>query len=529
METSKLRLIGPPPRSTPVELHARGSHRRALPEDLLRQASHRLGIIALLAAGLWILATVLYHFVDRVFSAGDARWTSFQPTDIMVAIGAGMSIALFLYVRRSTRDPRFILDLGLVYLVATGCLAGLIQHWDPTVHGSTMPMVSWTGILVLIFAAVLPSDPIKLALAGLVAVSMNPIGMLIGRARGVSPFDSPLTAWTMHYPDFLVVGVAVVVARVVLGLTQQVARAREMGSYQLGDLIGRGGMGEVYKASHRMLARPAAIKLIRPEMMAKRSGEQADIAVERFRREADAAAQLRSPHTVGLYDFGTTEDGTLYFAMELLEGMDLETVVRTTGPLPAPRVVHILKQVCDSLEEAHASGLVHRDIKPANIHIGRFGLRHDFVKVLDFGLVTSPGPIHHRNQLLTIDGSIPGTPAYMAPEMALGDRVDGRADLYGVGCVSYFLLTGHLVFAADDAMQSLIKRIREAPVPPSARTELPIPPDLEAVVLACLAIDVSGRPASAGELARMLSAVDVPPWTDEDAMRWWSLHRPEGT
>src|SRR6476659_8323226 len=192
----------------------------------------------------------------------------------------------------------------------------------------------------------------------------------------------------MHYPNFLMLGMAVVISRVVNGLGQQVSRERELGSYRLGELLGSGGMGEVYLATHRMLARPAAIKLIRPETLGA-DREAAELAARRFRREAEAAASLRSPHTVELYDFGVTEDQTLYFVMELLEGLDLETLVQRHGPLPANRTIYLLGQVCESLEEAHAAGLVHRDIKPANIHVGRVGLRHDFVKVLDFGLVKS--------------------------------------------------------------------------------------------------------------------------------------------
>src|SRR4051812_12095486 len=212
-------------------------------------------------------------------------------------------------------------------------------------------------------------------------------------------------------------------------------------------------MGSVYRATHRMLARPAAIKLIRPEVLSSQDPRSADLAVARFRREAEAAAKLRSPHTVELYDFGETEDGTLYFVMELLEGMDLEGLVRKEGPLPQKRVIHILRQVCESLEEAHVSGLVHRDIKPANIHVGRVGLRHDFVKVLDFGLVKSlAGPLI-EDSMATASGLTPGTPAYMAPEMALGETVDGRADLYALGCVAYYLLTGRLVFEATTGLQ----------------------------------------------------------------------------
>lgn len=519
------RLIRPPSRGTGSEPGAARSRWRPLPKDLLEQASRRLQAITLLAVGTWIVTTVFYHLVDRVLGAGDTSWLSLKSSDAIVAGGVAISLALYFYLRHSALNPHRTLDLGLVYLVATAAVAGLLGHWDPVDHSPTNPAVSWTGVAVLLFAATLPNDPVKLVVAGLLAAAMNPIGMLVARSRGTWPFESPFTALTMHYPDFLIVGVALVVSRVVAGLGQQVARAREMGSYQLGELIGRGGMGEVYKATHRMLARPAAIKLIRPEMMAARNGEQAEIAVARFHREAAAVAQLRSQHTIGLYDFGTTDDGALYLAMELLDGLDLETLVRQTGPLPPPRVVHILRQVCDSLDEAHARGLVHRDIKPANIHIGRFGLRDDFVKVLDFGLVTSRGP-RDRTQLATLTGSTPGTPAYMAPEMAVGDPIDGRADIYAVGCVAYYLLTGQLVFPTDNAVQSLIKRLREAPMRPSERTELPIPPDLEALVLSCLAPYAGDRPATAAELARSLAAVNVEPWTDGDAQQWWAVHRP---
>ncbi len=520
------RRVARRPRSATEGLTTGRTHRRPLPADLLAQASRRLEAIALLAAALWIVSTILYHVVDRAFTQGDASWLTLKSSDALVCAGVATSLAVYFYLRQHQRDPEQTLNIGLAYMIVTAIIAGVILHWDPVPHSPTMPVVSWLGILVLLFAATLPADPVKSAVAGLIAVSMNPIGMLIARARGTWAFDSTLTAWTMHYPDFLVVAVSVVVSRVAHGMGQQIARAREMGSYELGERIGRGGMGEVYRATHRMLARPAAIKLIRPESMAARTGEKAHVAVERFHREAEAAARLQSPHTVGVYDFGATEDGTLYIVMELLDGMDLESLVRHEGPLPAPRVVHILRQVCESLEEAHASGLVHRDIKPANLHIGRFGLRHDFVKVLDFGLVTAATAPGADRLLVTAVGSIPGTPAYMAPEMIMGDQVDGRADLYALGCVAYFLLTGQLVFEADNALQSITKRLQETPVPPSQRTELPVPPDLDALVLACLAAQPPDRPATAGELARRLAALSLPRWTDEEAARWWAARFP---
>jgi serine/threonine-protein kinase len=237
-------------------------------------------------------------------------------------------------------------------------------------------------------------------------------------------------------------------------------------------------------------------------------------------------ASLRSPHTVELYDCGVTPDGTLYFVMELLDGMSLEALVRQYGPIPAPRVIHILRQVCASLEEAHERGLVHRDIKPANIHVGRLGLRADFVKVLDFGLVKSLTVPGTGQSLATAAGLTPGTPAYMAPEMALGDTVDGRADLYALGCVAYYLLTGTLVFEADTGLQMLAKHLRADPVPPSQRANVPIPPALERLVLACLAKRPAERPSSAAEVARSLSSIEGERWTEERAMQWWNAQQP---
>src|SRR5262249_38201314 len=225
---------------------------------------------------------------------------------------------------------------------------------------------------------------------------------------------------------------------------RQVAKAREMGSYQLGDLLGRGGMGEVYKATHRLLARRAAIKLIRPEMMGTTEA-QAQVASQRFRREAEAAASLRSPHTVELYDFGVADDQTMYFVMELLDGMDLETLVATKGPVEAARAVFILRQGGGALEGAHAGGPGPPDTQPGDNPLGRLGLQHDFVKVLDFGLVKSvEGGAGDSRE--TAAGAMPGTPAYLAPEMAVGGTVDARTDIYALGCVAYYLLTGHLVF-----------------------------------------------------------------------------------
>ena len=521
-------LIGKAPPSTPTlfqsSLWGKG---HALPDDLLREASRRLGIMSLLGAVLWVLGTGLDHLAVRVMSHNDPRVLYAPATDAIAIASALISLALFFYTRWRERNPRFILDLGLVYMVLTAFALGLIMHWAPVPSNwPVSPMISWIGAVVLMVAAIVPTSRTKTLIAGLIAVSMNPLGMLMARARGTWNFGSTSNVLLMHYPDYLLVGVAVVISHVLTSLGRQVAKAREMGSYQLGELLGRGGMGEVYEATHRMLARPAAIKLIRPEMIA-RLGEGAQLAVQRFRREAEAAANLRSPHTVELYDFGVTADQTLYFVMELLDGMDLQSLVGRYGPVPPGRAIYILRQVCESLEEAHVRGLVHRDIKPANIHVGRLGLQNDFVKVLDFGLVKSIGTASSDHSLATDASLTPGTPAYMAPEMALGETVDGRADIYALGCVAYYLLTGGLVFEAANLFQMMAMRLRDDPVAPSQRASGPVPPALDRLVLACLARKPGDRPRSAAEVGRALDAIEGAPWGEEQARQWWESHRLE--
>ena len=483
--------------------------------------------MSLVGCGLWTAGTALGHLAARSMSHGDEEWLRLGGPDAVAALSVLASLLLFAYTRRGERDPLTVLDLGLAYMVFTAFALGLTFHWAPLPSNhSISPAISWIGAVVLMFAAIVPSTPAKTLLAGVLAVSMNPVAMWIARARGLWNFEATTDALLMHYPDYLLLGVAVVISHVVTGLGQQVAKAREMGSYQVGELLGRGGMGEVYHATHRMLARPAAIKLIRPEVLGGSDPAAAQLAVTRFRREAETAASLRSPHTVELYDFGVTDDQTLYFVMELLEGLNLDSLVRRHGPLPPGRVVHILRQVCASLEEAHVRGLVHRDIKPANIHVGRLGLVYDFVKVLDFGLVKPATVRPNEDSLATQAGLVIGTPGYMAPENALSATVDRRADLYSLGCVAYYLLTGRQVFEGETVMQVFAQHLQDAPTPPSRWAPSTVPPDLEQLVLECLAKKPEDRPASAAELERRLSAVDVESWTDLHARQWWAATKP---
>jgi serine/threonine-protein kinase len=492
-------LIGPEQSPAPPEKR-RGRH--PLPRDLEREAAQRLGFMALIASALWVVALIADHLAMRVIQPDSQAWAEIQVADYIAVVVIAISFFLYRHSRKENRDPGRMLDLGLGYMVLNAIALGLIVHWGH-IPGDypPNPMISWIGVIVLIFSAMVPNVPWRVFVAGFISVSMNPIAMLIARERGTWEFGAPWKVLVMHYPDYLLLAVAVVISGVVMRLGQQLVKAREMGSYRLNELLGKGGMGEVYRATHRMLARPAAIKLIKPDSFSGNK-EEAQLAITRFRREAQAAANLRSPHTVELYDFGSTDDGTFYFVMELLVGTDLEMLVRQHGPQPEGRVIHILKQACESLEEAHAQGLVHRDIKPANIHLGTLGLKKDFVKVLDFGLVKAvSGEKSDGHSLETAAGLTPGTPSYMAPEMVMGEAVNGRADIYALGCVAYWLLTGKRVFEADTPLQVVAKHIRNEPVPPSQRvTGLAISPALEGLVLQCLAKRPEDRPTAAALL-----------------------------
>ena len=522
---SERALIAPQPISTPSDLKRSRSGQRKLPDDLLRAATTRLGIVSLLSAALWIIGVSFGHLAAHALFPGSARWRQLDLTDAIGTASVVVSLALFAYTRGRDRNPTVVLDVGLLYMILTALALAVMAHFSGIPAGyMIVPEISWIGAVVLIFAAILPTTPGKMLAAALIAVSMNPIGMLIAKSRGLYDFDAS-RAMLMHYPDFILAGVAVVISIVVNRLGQQVTKARELGSYQLRELLGKGGMGEVYRATHRMLARPAAIKLIRPEMLGAADDETARLAVTRFRREAEAAANLRSHHTVELYDFGVTDDGTLYLVMEFLEGLDLETLVRKTGPLPPARVIHVLRQVCESLQEAHTLGLVHRDIKPANIHLGKVGLQYDFVKVLDFGLVKEVASPPLGDSMATVPGQMAlGTPAYMAPEMAVGEQVDGRADIYAVGCVAYFLLTGLPVFEADGVVQLIAKHLQSTVVPPSIRSGRSIPEGLEHVVMKCLGKKPAERPQSATELAKMLEWIPTEGWNEDKAREWWEFN-----
>jgi serine/threonine-protein kinase len=298
-------------------------------------------------------------------------------------------------------------------------------------------------------------------------------------------------------------------------LRREAFAARQMGQYRLKERLGSGGMGEVYLAEHVLLRRPCAVKLIRPD----RSADANNLL--RFEREVQATATLTHPNTVQIFDYGHAEDGTFYYAMEYLPGRNLDELVKRHGPLPAERAVHLLRQVCGALHEAHAAGLIHRDIKPSNIITCERGNSHDVAKLLDFGLVRSYG-ISAGSDDLTQEGALAGTPAYMSPEQADGKKdLDARSDLYSLGAVAYFLLTGQPPFVRPTPLKTMIAHACDPPIPPD-QLRAEVPTDLQAVVLRCLEKDPARRFPCARSLDTALAGCEAAGlWTEERAVAWW--------
>jgi serine/threonine-protein kinase len=448
-----------------------------------------------------------------------------------VSIAVGVAVAALTLVRQL--PPARLVNVGLVFEIVSCYGIALAEFLDSpmlqTASGHEWHGLSWVAAWVPLFTVVVPSRPRKAALVTLASVSAVPvvIGSLIAAGHTAFRPDATMFFLNIILPYLLITVMAYVGARVVYTLGRAITEARKLGSYELVERLGRGGMGEVWLARHRLLARPAAIKLIRAT--ADSGAQPPADAVSRFEREANVTASLSSPHTVQLFDFGVADDGTFYYVMELLNGLDLETLVRRHGPLPPERVIYLLRQACQSLAEAESRGLVHRDIKPANLFVCRLGVEHDFVKVLDFGIAKMTQGGKETGVLdLTRDNVVRGTPSYIAPEQALGAaHIDSRADIYALGCVAYFLLTGEPVFSGETPLAIAVHHVQTPPVPPSSRSELPIPAELDRVVLDCLAKEPADRPQSAGELSIRLGEIaGLNAWTEERARAWWGMHQP---
>lgn len=487
--------------------------RASLSPEQLALGVSRLGNLGLLSA----VALATLSLAGRFLFARAAPGVSLPPISAFAEIAAVLaSLGVFAYTRQSGLDLGEALDRGLVYEVVMGFLMGVIYHALPWT-GGTLPR-GWTPVAVWIiaFPLMVPGTRGKTMLATVATALMDPIGLFVNVAAG-APLPPPVFLAQLFLPTAVAVGIALVGSRIVHQLTVDAGTAQEMGSYRLVSLLGKGGMGEVWRAEHRMLARPAAIKIIRPDGAGGRE------AIARFRREAEATATLRSPHTVQLYDFGLTDEGCFFSVMELLDGFALDDMVERWGPMAPARAVHVLLGVCGSLREAHRLGLVHRDIKPGNVFLCRSGTEVDHVKVLDFGLVKE---VTRADASVTQTGFITGTPGFMAPEMALGKKeIDGRTDLYSLGCVGYYLLTGETVFDKKTPMEIIMDHAKTPPPRPSEKSGIAIPEGLEDLLMDCLAKEPKDRPESAREVERRLWALYLPDiWTPDMAERWWAEH-----
>jgi eukaryotic-like serine/threonine-protein kinase len=503
----------------------------SLPPDLLEQVRGRVRLLAILLFVGASIGPVLF-----VVSWIAGRLQGQQPPQEFLdhlgftladAAAAATSAGVWWMAGRRSTSPSRLHTIGLVYQVVICFQIAFTTMWEWWITKGVVPPLTWVPTVVVLFPLIMPGPPRRMLAAAIVAASMSPLALFLLDSWGkVSP--TPDDYFQSVLGPAFGVGFAYMGARVLYRLGRQVAAARELGSYQLEERLGQGGMGEVWRAKHRMLARPAAIKLIRPSLAGDANAAVSEAARRRFEREAQVIARLRSPHTVDLFDFGLADNGAFYYVMELLDGLDTDRLVRRFGPLPAERAVFLLQQICHSLSEAESCGLIHRDIKPANIFLCRYGEDHDFVKVLDFGLVKAFDEPTEQGPALTRDNVVHGTPAFIAPEQALGrPDLDGRVDIYATGCVAYWLLTGELVFTAENTMGLLLHHVHTAPKAPSTRTELPIPAGLERLVLACLEKNPADRPQSARELSRRLSELEMAKaWNEDRAREWWARHQP---
>jgi hypothetical protein len=472
-----------------------------------------------------VLPALVFEHSRREFFTDPFLWV--PPTASILA-----AVLVVLVTLSSRISPASVLTIGLFFevagafgIVAAESLDGSRYLMDPPWAG-----LSWVAVWVLGFAVIVPTPPMRALVAAITSAGMVPlvVGLVMATGRTEMRMDAVSFFFGMVLPYIVVVMIAYWSSRAIYHLGTQVTTARNMGSYRLTTRLGQGGMGEVWRAEHQLLARPAAVKLMRHDGLEMLEESRHAELHARFEREAQATALLRSPHTVELFDFGTADDGTWYYVMELLDGFDCGSLVERFGPLPPERVVYLLLQMCHSLGEAHAKGLIHRDIKPANIYVCRHGRDEDFVKVLDFGLVKGTAHDESTGLDLTQARVAPGTPAFMAPEQVLAkDGIDHRADIYATGCVAYWLTTGQRVFTGGSTIEVLMQHLQSTPIPASERVEGGVPAGLDRLILDCLAKEPAARPATADDLAMRLESLDLAPnWTRDRRQRWWQAHAP---
>ena len=473
---------------------------------------------------LYALSTLIASFV--FFLAGfaiEGLWpprvgspASLARPDMLFHLSAcAVLLLMWIAVRRSELSAsrlHFVDAAGTVASLGLyACMAGnMPAAWRPEM------LYLLIVITILLYrASIVPSKAPRTAWISTLAAAPAPVlaSAIYSRSAPAEVSQGQAVAYAFLWAALTVL-LATLVSFVTFRLRKSVARARRLGQYTLGEKLGEGGMGIVYRAEHEMLRRPTAIKLLPP-------GSAGEENLKRFEREVQQTARLTSPHTVSIYDFGRTPDGLFYYVMEYLDGINLEDLVHQAGPMAPGRAVRILRQVCAALSEAHGIGLIHRDIKPANIILCERGGFPDIAKVLDFGLVRQiSGTTDPR---LTAEDVLRGTPQYLAPEaIRNAENVDARSDLYALGAVGYYLLTGTEVFSGRGPLEIIHHHLQTEPESLSRRLGKPVPPKLEALILATLSKNPDDRPESARALADALHACDdVPAWDETDARRFW--------
>jgi serine/threonine-protein kinase len=486
------------------------------PTDIVHSSRRRIQI----AAGLGVAGHALFLAAEASNRFGGSPLER-RIDVIQDGLAVVLCVTLLLVARYSTMGDRWVMGFALAVEVLLSALISIADPWATFDRTGHVPGLTWVIPVIILFPLLVPARPrVTLIVSGLCALTMPAGVALLASAGMVSA--RPADYASIGLAGVVAVGIASVAARAVYGAAGQIAAARTLGSYELIDLIGRGGSGEVWKAIHLLLARPAAVKLILPETL-QGPREARATAIQRFTHEARVTADLSSPHTVALYDFGVSADHALYYVMELLAGSNLQHFVYRHGAVEPRRAVHWLQQACHSLGEAHSRGLIHRDVKPSNLFLCSRGRDLDFVKVLDFGL--SKPAAAQASPGLTESGVKMGTPGYMAPEQIYGMPISPATDLYALGCVAYWLLAGVTPFDSDDPGALLRMHAQASPPPLSTRASQPIPPRLEALVMACLAKEPGDRPQDADRLrADLIAGIEGPPWSAADASAWWAEH-----
>ena len=481
-----------------------------------RVASFALLISAVFALFFtWRLSAVLLAPAEQEATA----YLFFQAAAITT------TLSVWLLLRSRPRSLAFLRGTETVgFALGSLCLTAMVFYIPYSARPDIIVVQAFT-LYIIGRAIYVPSSARQTLVIGLlISILVVPTAFVLGR-RGQGSLEAGVQSAVvagLWWATAIIVATSA--SRVIYGLRAQVRDARRLGQYTLHEKLGSGGMGEVYRASHAMLRRPTAIKLLPPD----RLGEE---SVARFEREVQLTALLSHPNTVRVFDYGRTPDRVFYYAMEFLDGASLAQLVSLFGPLPPGRVIHLLEQCAGALAEAHGVGLIHRDIKPANILVIEQGGQPDVTKVVDFGLVktVTGGKVTgeaHTPVPVTEAESVAGTPQYMAPEaISSPDQIDARADLYALGAVGYFLLTGEDVFPDGSVLEVCGHHLHTEPEPPSARLGKPLPADLERLLLDCLAKDPAGRPPSARALrAALLECADAGAWREEDARSWWRDH-----